>query len=273
MDPRAHDGAGPVTGAASGKIAIRGLRKVFADRGGRGGTVGLDGIDLDVQEGEFFCLLGPSGCGKTTLLNILAGFDQPTGGEALLDGRRISAPGPDRGVVFQEYALFPWLSVMDNVMFGLIETGTPRPKARETAEQYIALTGLRGFEKSLPHQLSGGMRQRVSLARVLANSPEILLLDEPFAALDAQTRLLMQRELIKIIQSVGKTCFFITHSIDEAIFLGTRVAIMTARPGRIKKILEVTLPYLRDVTSSEFNALKREALKLIEEEVEAAGRQ
>jgi NitT/TauT family transport system ATP-binding protein len=251
------------------RIVVRDLRKRFTDIARQEEVVALDGVDLDIAEDEFLTILGPSGCGKTTLLNIVAGFEAASGGEVRLDRETIRAPGPDRGVVFQEYALFPWLSVEQNIEFGLRERGVPKAERRARVRRQIALVGLNGFEKRYPQELSGGMRQRVALARVLVNDPKILLMDEPFAALDAQTRTLMQDELLRVWSRDRRTALFITHNIEEAILLGDRVVVMTARPGRIKEIVAVSLPRPRDVTSADFNATRRRVAALLEDEVQA----
>jgi len=230
----------------------------------------LSDISLSIGEGEIFTVVGPSGCGKTTLLNIIAGFIRSTSGRVLIDGKMITEPGPDRGVVFQNFVLFRWLSVLDNVAFGLKMRGMPARERYEIAEQYLNLMGLHGFKDRYPYELSGGMQQRVSIARVFANQPEILLMDEPFAALDAQTREFMQEELIQLWSKTGKTIFFITHSVDEAIFLSTRVAVMTYRPGTIKEILKIDLPSPRlDYhvrTSHKFTEFKNTIYSLVREE-------
>ncbi|HEY7244254.1 MAG TPA: ABC transporter ATP-binding protein [Xanthobacteraceae bacterium] len=254
----------------AGRIAIRGLRKQFRDIARQEEVIALDGIDLDIADDEFLTVLGPSGCGKTTLLNIVASFEIATIGEVLLDGEPVRKPGPDRGVVFQEYALFPWLTVRQNIEFGLRERGTPKLERRERVRRQIASVGLSGFEQRYPQELSGGMRQRVALARVLINDPKILLMDEPFAALDAQTRSMMQQELLGVWSAERRTAIFITHNIEEAILLGDRVVVMTARPGRIKEIVAIDLPRPRDVTSAEFNEIRRRVTALLENEVQAA---
>ena len=251
------------------RIVVRGLGKHFTDISRQEEIVALDGIDLDIGDDEFLTVLGPSGCGKTTLLNIIAGFDHPTNGDVRLDGEAILKPGPDRGVVFQEYALFPWLSVEQNVEFGLRERGVPKLQRRARVRDQIASVGLSGFERRYPQELSGGMRQRVAIARALVNDPKILLLDEPFAALDAQTRTLMQQELLRVWSAARRTAIFITHNIEEAILLGDRVVVMTARPGRIKEIVTVNLPRPRDVTSAEFNEIRRRIGLMLESEVQA----
>ena len=205
-------------------------------------------VTFRVEQNEFFSIVGPSGCGKTTLLNLLAGFEQPTRGELCVGGEVITEPGWQRAVVFQEYALFPWYTVWDNVCYGLSRKRVPHAEQRRIAEHYIGLVGLRGFESRYPRELSGGMRQRVSIARALAVNPSVLLMDEPFAALDIQTREYMQDELLKIWQREPKTVIFITHSIDEAIKLSDRIAIMAPRPGRIAEIKRVDFPRPRDTT-------------------------
>jgi NitT/TauT family transport system ATP-binding protein len=196
-------------------------------------------VNLDVYPGEFLVIVGPSGCGKSTLLDLLGGLTQPTTGKILLDGRPITGPGMDRGIVFQQYALFPWLTALQNVAFGLEVKGLGQRGRLEVAQKYLSLVGLDGFEHRHPHELSGGMKQRVAIARSLAYDPAVLLMDEPFAALDAQTRETLQAELLKIWQTSQKTIVFITHGIDEAVSLGSRVALMTSRPGRIKNIIDI----------------------------------
>jgi NitT/TauT family transport system ATP-binding protein len=253
----------------SPRIVARGLRKHFDDISRQERIIALDSIDLEIGDDEFLTVLGPSGCGKTTLLNIIAGFDRPTSGDVRLDGEAILAPGPDRGVVFQEYALFPWLTVAQNIEFGLRERRVPKAQRRTRVREQIASVGLTGFERRYPQELSGGMRQRVAIARALVNDPKILLLDEPFAALDAQTRSLMQQELLRVWSAARRTAIFITHNIEEAILLGDRVVVMTARPGRIKEIVAVNLPRPRDVTSAEFNETRRRIGSMLESEVQA----
>lgn len=252
------------------RIVARGLRKIFLDISRQEEVIALDNFDLEIGEDEFLTILGPSGCGKSTLLNLIAGFDSPTDGEIRLDGKIINKPGPDRGVVFQEYALFPWLNASQNIEFGLRERGVPKAERKLRVQEQIASVGLRGFENRFPHELSGGMRQRVALARVLVNDPKMLLMDEPFAALDAQTRTIMQNELLRVWSAERRTALFITHNIEEAVLLGDRVVVMTARPGRIKDIVPVTLARPRDVTSAEFNETRRYVSSLLESEVQAA---
>ena len=251
------------------RIAVRGVRKHFVDISRQEQFVALDGIDLEIGDDEFLTILGPSGCGKTTLLNIIAGFDRATSGDVRLDGEAILKPGPDRGVVFQEYALFPWLTVEQNIEFGLRERRIAKAQRRARVRDQIASVGLSGFERRYPQELSGGMRQRVAIARALVNDPKILLLDEPFAALDAQTRTLMQQELLRVWSAARRTAIFITHNIEEAILLGDRVVVMTARPGRIKEIVTVDLRRPRDVTSADFNETRRRIGLMLESEVQA----
>jgi NitT/TauT family transport system ATP-binding protein len=245
------------------------LCKQFTDISRHERIVALDGIDLEIGDDEFLTVLGPSGCGKTTLLNIVAGFDHASDGTVQLDGEAVLKPGPDRGVVFQEYALFPWLTVAQNIEFGLRERGVAKAERQARVREQILSVGLSGFERRYPQELSGGMRQRVALARVLVNDPKILLMDEPFAALDAQTRTIMQQELLRVWSAARRTAIFITHNIEEALVLGDRVVVMTARPGRIKEIVTVNLIRPRDVTSVEFNETRRRITLLLESEVQA----
>lgn len=231
------------------KLLVQGVSKTFF---GKQPTKALEHTELSVADNDFICILGPSGCGKSTLLRIVAGLDQPTTGQVLLEGQPVSAPGPDRGMVFQSYTLFPWLTVRENVLFG-------RRARADKADELIRRVGLKGFENHYPKMLSGGMQQRTALARALANDPKILLLDEPFGALDNQTRALMQELLLGIWEADRKTVLFVTHDIDEAIFLSNRVAVMSARPGRIKCEVRVDLQHPRHYrmkTSAEFSAYK-----------------
>ena len=246
-------------------IQIRNVSKVFGKGAGQVGA--LDKVNLAVSKGEFTVLIGPSGCGKSTLLYLLAGFERPTEGEILLDGELIDKPGPDRGFVFQDYALFPWQTVLGNVMFGLINNGWGKKEARGIALEYINLVNLSGFEHAYPHTLSGGMKQRVGLARALAYDPKVLLMDEPFGALDAQTRKCMQRELVRIWEKTRKTVVFVTHSVIEAVFLADRIIVMTARPGTVKGCIEVDVPRPRDYTGEDYLAVREKVLGLLEEEV------
>ena len=271
------DGNGPaLTPASAGerpsreaKIEISNLSHAFLRRGRS--LVVLRDIDLSIHDGEIVSIVGPSGCGKTTLLNLVAGFDRPMRGSISVGGQALRGPGPDRGVVFQDYALFRWLSVRKNVEFGLKMRGVPARRRQEIADYYVKLVGLSKFSDRYPYELSGGMKQRVAIARVFANESDILLMDEPFASLDAQTREIMQEELLQLWSKTGKTILFITHSVDEAIFISTRVVVMTARPGRIKKIIEIVLPadrfnyHVR--ISPEFITVKGTVLDLVREEI------
>jgi NitT/TauT family transport system ATP-binding protein len=230
---------------------------------GRTPVTALAGIDLTVADGEFVALLGPSGCGKSTLLNLVAGFEKPTGGRMRIFGEPEQAPGPDRAVVFQEPALFPWLRVSDNVTFSPRLAGRKRTEYEADARKFLDLVGLTGFERHYPDQLSGGMKQRVGLARCLLMQPRLFLMDEPFGALDAQTRLQMQELLLQVWEQYKRTVIFITHDIDEAIFLADTVYVMSARPGRIQARMKIDLPRPRNVdmlADADFNALKREIL-------------
>jgi ABC-type nitrate/sulfonate/bicarbonate transport system ATPase subunit len=254
-------------------LHIEGVTRSFPGQGKAGPTLALQPTDLGVAPGEFVAILGPSGCGKSTLLRIVAGLDTPTAGQVRLGEAAVTGPGPDRGMVFQSYTLFPWLTVADNIRYGLVERGLPEAEQRAITARFIARTGLTGFENHWPRQLSGGMQQRCALARALANDPEILLLDEPFGALDHQTRELMQELLLEIWEADRKTVLFVTHDIDEAIFLANRVVVMSARPGRIKAEVAVPLPYPREwlvKTSPEFAALKARLMGEIREEVRRA---
>jgi NitT/TauT family transport system ATP-binding protein len=250
---------------ADGHIECKDISKSYRAATGHS-ALAVDGLTLDIEPNEFVMLLGPSGCGKSTLLNIIAGFEKADTGEVLLDGKPILRPGPDRGMVFQDYALFPWLDVRKNVEYGLHAKGIRGARAHELADRYLSMAGLKGFESRYPHELSGGMRQRVALCRVLAIEPAILLMDEPFAAVDAQTRTILQAEVERIWLGSRKTVVFVTHSVDEAIFLGDRIVVMTARPGTIKALIAVDLPRPRDPSSSEFNTLRAQVTKLIEQE-------
>jgi NitT/TauT family transport system ATP-binding protein len=217
----------------------------------------LSDAHLSISKGEFVCLIGASGCGKSTLLRIIAGFEQPSAGEALMWGRPIAAPDPTRGMVFQDYALFPWLNVRDNIAFGPAARGLSGAEIKATVDKFIELVGLGKFANAYPHQLSGGMKQRVAIARVLANDAEVVLMDEPFGALDAMTRERLQDELLEIWQRTKLTVVFVTHSVEEAIFLANRVVVMTPGPGRIESDNALDLPRPRDVASPEFNAVRR----------------
>ena len=252
-------------------LDIAGVSKTFA--GANGGTLALQATDLSIAENDFITILGPSGCGKSTLLRIVAGLDTPTTGSVRLDGHAVTGPGADRGMVFQSYTLFPWLTVLQNVCFGLREAGMPRAQQHALAHPFIGKVGLQGFENHFPKQLSGGMQQRTALARALATNPRILLMDEPFGALDHQTRELMQDLLQGIWEAERKTVVFVTHDIDEAIFMGSRVVVMSARPGRIKldRAVEIAHPRHYSVkTTPAFSELKAELMEQVRVEVRAA---
>jgi ABC-type nitrate/sulfonate/bicarbonate transport system ATPase subunit len=250
------------------KLKIADVTMKFRSRRGAE-VVAVDDLSLEVGDREFVSIVGPSGCGKSTLLRVVAGLIEPSEGQVLLNGRRVEGPGADRGMVFQSYTLFPWLTVQGNVEFGSRLSAMPAAARAQMAREYLEMVGLAGFERHYPKELSGGMMQRVAIARALANDPDVLLMDEPFGALDAQTRIIMQELLVTLWQRTPKTIIFITHDIDEALFLSQRVYIMTARPGRIKQTLEVDLPHPRSLdvlTSPEFAAMKRAVLDSIKEE-------
>jgi NitT/TauT family transport system ATP-binding protein len=224
-----------------GQIVVERVNHTYRPPRGRP-VLALSDISLEIRPREFLALLGPSGCGKSTLLYLVGGFLPIEGGRILVEGRPVAAPGPDRGIVFQHFALFPWKTVRGNVLYGLERQGLPKPEREKRARAFIDMVGLHGFEDSYPSQLSGGMRQRTAIARTLAIDPSILLMDEPFGALDAQTRSLMQTELLKIWQRSPKTVIFVTHDVQEAVYLAERVAVMSARPGRVKAIVETKFP-------------------------------
>ncbi|KQW24794.1 NitT/TauT family transport system ATP-binding protein/sulfonate transport system ATP-binding protein [Acidovorax delafieldii] len=253
-------------------VSIQAVSRVFETAKGQR-TQALQPVDFEVKDNDFVTILGPSGCGKSTLLRIVAGLDHATSGRVLLDGVPVEGPGADRGMVFQSYTLFPWLTIEQNIRFGLRERGMPEAQQKERAAYFIAKVGLRGFEQHFPKQLSGGMQQRTAIARALANDPKILLMDEPFGALDNQTRVLMQELLLGIWEAERKTVLFVTHDIDEAIFMANRVAVFSARPGRIKTELAVDLPHPRHYTiktSPEFMDLKARLTEEIRAESMAA---
>ncbi|MBP1206604.1 NitT/TauT family transport system ATP-binding protein [Duganella sp. 1411] len=245
-------------------IVVSNVSKVFqtADRE----LVALKEINLEIPQGQFVCLLGPSGCGKSTLLNAVAGFAPPSSGSITADGKLVTGPGPERGMVFQEYALFPWMTVADNVAFGLEIKGMARAQIDAIVDKLLGMLSLNDFRQRFPKDLSGGMRQRVAIARVLALDSPIMLMDEPFGALDALTRRNLQDELLRIWAELKKTIIFVTHSIEEAIYLADRIVVMTYRPGTVKRDLLVELPRLRDPADAQFNALKRELGQLVMEE-------
>ncbi len=229
---------------AAVKVKIDNVVKKFNTR--KGEMIALNGVNLNIMENEFICVVGPSGCGKSTLLNIIAGLLEPSSGQVYVDGKGVDGPGPERGVVFQQYALFPWLTVLKNVEFGLHLKGMKGEAAKEEAMKYLRMVDLEQFANSYPKELSGGMKQRVAIARAYAVNPQVLLMDEPFGALDAQTRTQLQTELLNTWEKEKKTCFFITHDVDEAIILAQKVIIMSARPGRIKEIVDIDIPYPRN---------------------------
>ncbi|MFB7715971.1 ABC transporter ATP-binding protein [Nocardia sp. NPDC056100] len=255
------------------KLALSGVRKDFPVRGENAAFTALEDITVDVRDGEFLVLVGPSGSGKSTLLDLLGGLSKPTTGQILLDGAPINGPGLDRGIVFQQYALLPWRTARTNIEFGLEAKGIRRRERRQIAEHYLELVGLAGFGDRYPHELSGGMKQRVAIARSLAFDPEVLLMDEPFAALDAQTRESLQDELLRIWKATGKTILFITHGIDEAVYLGQRVAVLTSRPGRVKAVVDIALDRDgdADIRSSEsFREVRHHIWSLLRDEVARA---
>ena len=254
------------------KIIIRDLVHEYADEYTGDHVRALDGVSLEVADGEFVTVVGPSGCGKTTLLNILAGLVRPTSGRTLVDGKEVKGPGPDRGVVFQELAILPWRTVARNIGHGLEIQGVERHERERRVRDFIKLVGLEGFDHRYPHELSGGMKQRVALARTLAANPVVMLMDEPFAAVDAQTRITLQEELNRIAIATRKTILLVTHNVEEAAFLGDRCFIVTRRPGRIKRVVEIPVPRERRLWKTltadpGFVARREEILMLVREEV------
>ncbi len=247
------------------KLEVRGVTKTFQSKSGA--LTALESIDLDVHAGEFVCLLGPSGCGKSTLLNIIAGLDQPTSGQVHMDGQVVSRTGTDRVMIFQNAALFPWLSVFDNVKFGLNMIGVAKPERQVIARKFLRMVHLSDFEQASVHELSGGMKQRVAIARALALNPDVLLMDEPFGALDAQTRDILHDELQTIWTDTRKTVLFVTHNVREAIVLGDRVVVFSARPGRIKQTFTVDLPRPRQIESYAVVDLAREIMAVLRDDV------
>jgi len=250
-----------------GQLSVKDVSKIYGDRDAPDNVVALADVSFEVANNQFCSILGHSGCGKTTLLNIAAGFEQPTSGTVMVDGAPIRAPGWQNTMIFQDYALFPWMSVYQNIVFGLEMKGLASHKRSGATRHYIELVGLGGFEDKYPHQLSGGMRQRVAIARALAVQPQLLLMDEPFAALDAQNRSFMQDELVRIWQREPKTVMLVTHSIDEAIKLSDCIAVMTRRPGRVKEFIDVDLPRPRDEDDRAYLSLKRKLRDLIHDEI------
>ncbi|GAB4057637.1 ABC transporter ATP-binding protein [Uliginosibacterium sediminicola] len=247
-------------------IELKDIVKIYADRKRGTELLTIDHVDLSVDSNEFLCLLGPSGCGKSTLLNMIAGFETASSGTVSVAGKSITGPGADRGMVFQQATLMPWLNVWENIAFSLKLAGKSASEQREAAQPFIDMVKLGGFENHYPSELSGGMAQRVGIARALLLNPAVILMDEPFAALDAQTKIEMQEELVSIWQRHQGTVVFVTHSVDEALVLGSQVAVMTHRPGRIRELIKLDLPRPRDSTSPEFNEYKRHILALIREE-------
>lgn len=249
------------------RVQIESVEKIFSGR--NGDTVALNGVTLDIHENEFVCVVGPSGCGKSTLLNIIAGLSAPTSGRVLCDGKEVTGTGTERGVVFQQYALFPWLTVKKNVMFALEMRGVKGEAAQAEAMKYLSMVQLEKFADHYPKELSGGMKQRVAIARAYAAEPEVLLMDEPFGALDAQTRTQLQTELLETWEREKKTCFFITHDVEEAVILAQTVIIMSARPGRIRDIVHIDIPYPRTQETKltpEFIELKNTIWKQVYQE-------
>lgn len=248
-------------------LELKGLTKTFTEEKTRKPLEVLDGIDMAIRPGSLTCVVGPSGCGKTTLLRLIGGLIPPTAGEVLFEGRPVTGPGPERGLIFQEYALFPWLTAVRNVAFGLEIAGMPRAQARSKAEEHLGTVGLSGHEDLYPRELSGGMKQRVAIARTLAVEPTILLMDEPFASLDAQTRNSMQEFLVGLWQRTGTTILFVTHSVDEAVFLGQDITGLSRRPARVVRSFENKLEYPRVRTDPGFIALRASILEYLTEEM------
>jgi len=254
------------------KIALQGLAHEYVNPFTRERVRALEDVTLEVDEGEFLTVVGPSGCGKTTLLNILAGLLQPTRGTVLVDGRPVRGPGRDRGVVFQEFAILPWRTVERNIAHGLEIQGVPRAERAAIVRRFVALVGLEGFERKYPHELSGGMKQRVAVARTLAADPAVMLMDEPFASVDAQTRITLQEELNAIARATRKTILFVTHNVEEAVFLGDRCCVLSRRPGRVKALVPVPIPRERRTwrlltADPTFAATRDLVLRLVREEV------
>ena len=243
------------------KLELRNVTKTFSTEEGE--MMALEDVNIEVKPNEFLCIIGPSGCGKTTLLRMIAGLDYPSSGEIILDGKEVKGPSPDRGMVFQEFSLFQWRTVIKNVTFGLEIMEVDKQEQYKIAERYIELVGLTGFENRYPHELSGGMKQRVAIARALATDPAILLMDEPFGSVDAQTRNILQEELLEIWKRTKKTVLFVTHSVDEAVYLADRVAVMSARPSRIIECMDIGISRPRKRTSIEANAIRERLLMLL----------
>jgi ABC-type nitrate/sulfonate/bicarbonate transport system ATPase subunit len=258
--------------AGASAITVRHLEKTYVSTARNGSvteTHALSDINLDIAAGEFICIIGASGCGKSTLLRIVAGFETLSSGELLVAGKPVAGPGPDRGMVFQDYALFPWLSVAANIAYGPRQAGLPTAAVADITERYLDMVGLQKFRNRYPYELSGGMKQRVAIARVLANDPAVILMDEPFGALDAFTRNGLQESLLHIWEASKKTILFITHSVDEAVYLSDRVVVLSPHPGRVKLELAIDLPRPRDIASVEFNHFKRVMLDAIAPDIAA----
>lgn len=251
------DGVEPMT------VRINNVGKTFPSRIGDP-LVALEDISIEIERGEFLCILGPSGCGKTTLLRLVAGLDRPTSGEIIVEGKSVTGPDPRLAMIFQEYSLYPWRTVRGNIAFGLQMRGMPREERDERVNHFIQLVGLEGFGDSYPYELSGGMRQRVAVARALATDPAVLLMDEPFGALDAQTRNRMQKELLLIWEKTKKTVIFVTHSVDEAVYIADRILVLSTRPGRVAGIYDIDIPRPRNRTSVEFAKIRRDVLEQID---------
>ena len=254
-------------GSASPVLEVAKLRKVYEDEFTEEIVTAIDDVSFKVEKGDFVSILGPSGCGKTTVLNIIAGFIKPSSGSVLLNAQEIKGPGPDRGVVFQSFALFPWRTVLQNVTFGPKMRGIGRSKREASAREYVKLVGLEGFENRYPHELSGGMRQRVGVARVLANEPAVMLMDEPFASIDAQTRMSLQQDLTAIWERQRPTIFFVTHDVEEAVFLSNRIVVLSRRPSRVREIVEVDIPRPRNwshlIEDAQFRKLTHHVIRLL----------
>ncbi len=250
-------------------LSVKNLTKIYHTEEGDK-VVALSNVNLDVADKEFVCFIGPSGCGKTTLLRITAGLEKPDSGTLTVNNEPIKGPGPDRGMVFQEYSLFPWRTVLRNITFSLEMKKIPKIEREKISREFLELVGLSKFADSYPHELSGGMKQRVAIARALVNDPDVLLMDEPFGAVDAQTRNRLQHELLNIWEKKKKTVLFITHSVDEAVFLADKVVVFTARPGRIKEVISVDLPRPRERTSYEANVVRENLLTTLGAEIQAA---
>lgn len=246
-------------------LSINNIKKTFITDGDRGSLTVLQDINVDIQENEFVCIVGPSGCGKSTLLRLIAGLESPTEGNVLYRGENLTKPRKEIGMVFQNYSLMPWLNVEDNIAMGLNFKRVSKKEKKETVDEYLEIIGLEKFRKSYPHELSGGMQQRVAIARTLANNPDVVLMDEPFGALDAYTRIILQKELLRIWEKHKKTIIFVTHSVDEAIYLGDRIILMSRRRGSIDREVQVDMPRIRDRSDSQYGKLTQELLEELEQ--------